>query len=234
MTRTTPAQRHYDKTMAQKSERKNNSGDPEKGSAYELMMPKLHTDLQRLKQIHSVERKIKVKEEILPDYQPWIAGILESGLGAQDDILMTVLVWYIDVGNYQEAFKIAEYALRHNLVMPDQYTRNLATFLLDEISGAMLRQKPETSESVEEVLSVLRKTEELTVLHDAPDQARAKLYKALAFALMAKIGDGDVTKEQEPDAMDAAACLNRAIELDERSGVKNELKRLEKRLERVS
>ena len=108
MSRMTPAQRHYEKAMAKKSEKENTSGYFEKGSAYELIMAKLHSDVQRLKQIQSIELKIKAKKEILPDYQPWIDGVLESGKGAQDAVLMTILVWHIDVGNYDEAFRIAE------------------------------------------------------------------------------------------------------------------------------
>ena len=234
MSRMTPAQRHYEKAMAKKSEKENTSGNFEKGSAYELIMAKLHSDVQRLKQIQSIELKIKAKKEILPDYQPWVDGVLESGKGAQDAVLMTILVWHIDVGNYDDAFRIAEYAKQNDLVMPDQYSRDLATVLLDEISGAMLKQKFDTPEAIEDALSVLKKTEELTASRDAPDQARAKLCKALAQALLAKIGDGDITAENKEAALEAKAYLNRALELDERSGVKAELKRLEKRLEPVS
>ena len=233
MSRMTPAQRHFEKAMAKKSEIENTSGNFEKGSAYELIMAKLHSDVLRLKQIQSIELKIKAKKEILPDYQPWIDGVLENGKGAQDVVLMTVLVWHIDVGNYDDAIRIAEYALQHDLVMPDQYSRNLTTVLLDEISEAMLKQKFETPEAIENALAVLKKTAELTESRDAPDQARAKFLKALAQTLLAKIGETDLTNETKNDAMAAKAYLNRALELDAKSGVKAELKRLEKRLEAV-
>ena len=233
MSRMTPAQRHFEKAMAKKSEIENTSGNFEKGSAYELIMAKLHSDVLRLKQIQSIELKIKAKKEILPDYQPWIDGVLENGKGAQDVVLMTVLVWHIDVGNYDDAIRIAEYALQHDLVMPDQYSRNLTTVLLDEISEAMLKQKFETPEAIENALAVLKKTAELTESRDAPDQARAKFLKALAQTLLAKIGETDLTNETKNDAMAAKAYLNRALELDAKSGVKAELKRLEKGLEAV-
>ena len=97
----------------------------------------------------------------------------------------------------------------------------------------MLKQKFETPEAIENALAVLKKTAELTESRDAPDQARAKFLKALAQTLLAKIGETDLTNETKNDAMAAKAYLNRALELDAKSGVKAELKRLEKRLEAV-
>lgn len=234
MPRMTPAQHHYEKAMAKKSEKQNAAGNLKKGSAYKLMMAKLHSDIQRLKDIQSIESKVRVKATILPDYQAWVDGVLESGQGAQDEVLMTILVWNIDAGHYEEALRIAAYALKHNLVMPDQYSRNLATVLLDEIPPALMKKKPETPEDLEKALSILEQTEALTAVHDAPDQARTKLCKALALTLLKKNGEGDITPETRPDALNAKTYLERACELDERSGVKSELKRLEKRLEPVS
>jgi len=231
MARMTLARRHREKMLAQQSEHKNASGSTAKGTAYEMMLIRLHADQQRLKQIQSHQSKAKVKAEMLPEYQSWIDGILENGQGAQDEVLMTVLVWHIDVGNYDEALRIAEYALAHDLVMPDQYTRTLATVLLDEISAAMLKQKYDTQEAIEQSLSVMKKTEELTDDRDAPDPAKAKLCKALAFALLARVGDGEITQEMMPDAEEAAKYLERAFDLDERSGVKATLNNLKKRLE---
>ncbi|NLC24641.1 MAG: integrase [Oxalobacter sp.] len=231
MTRMTPAQRHREKILAQQSEKKNASGNPEKGSAYEMMLVKLHADKRRLKDIQSIQTKATVKAEILPDYQPWVDGVLEGGQGAQDEVLMNVLVWQIDVGNYAEALRIAEYALEHDLVMPDQYTRTLATLLLDEITAVLLKEKYETAESIEYALTTLQKTEEITASRDAPDQARAKLYRAYGNVLLAKIGDQPLTPETVELAKKAEEYLEKALNLDERSGVKSTLNSLKKRLE---
>ena len=229
MRRISLARQHYEQVMAKKSEKKTADGNLKTGSAYERMMIQLRNDLQRLKSIQSMERKNQVKEEILPDYQAWINGILEGGKGAQDDVFMTVLVWNIDTGKYDEALQMADYALKHDLAMPDPYKRNLATVLLDDVPSAIVKKMEDTPEAIEQALSILKQTEELTKNHDAPDQARAKLYKTLAKVLIKKTGDGDITEKTRPDAIEARKYLERACELDS-YGVKTELKRLEKRL----
>lgn len=94
MSRLSPAKRHFERVMAQKSEKLNPAGIPEKGSDYELQLKKLYMDKHRLKQIQSLEQKTVVKAEILPEYQPYVDGVLEGGKGAQDEVLTTVLVWH--------------------------------------------------------------------------------------------------------------------------------------------
>lgn len=37
-------------------------------------------------------------------------GVLEQGKGAQDDILMTVMLWRLDTGDIAGALEIARYA----------------------------------------------------------------------------------------------------------------------------
>jgi hypothetical protein len=69
-------------------------------TAYELMLMKMAEDRRRLKQIQSAEHKAVVKREILPDYVPWVDGVLAAGKGGQDEVLMTVMLWRIDAGDY--------------------------------------------------------------------------------------------------------------------------------------
>ena len=52
-------------------------------------------------------------------------GVLQADAGAQDPVLVEVLVWQIDVGNWPRVLELADYALRHQLKMPDQYNRDL-------------------------------------------------------------------------------------------------------------
>ncbi|MBN4688500.1 terminase, partial [Escherichia coli] len=107
-------------------------------NAYELMLAKLAEDRRRLKEVQSIERKIEIKRQILPDYAPWVQGALEAGRGGQDAVLMTVMVWRIDVGDFAGALDIAAYALRHGLVLPDQYQRDAATLIAEEIADQAL------------------------------------------------------------------------------------------------
>lgn len=213
-----PAQRHYQRVMAGKVSAQTDDVPRAACTAYELMLAKLHTDRARLSDVQSVERKIAVKRELLPEYEAWVTGALETGNGAQDAVLMTVLVWYIDVGDYARALDVADYALRHNLALPDQYDRTLATVLADEIGDAALTALRDKADFP---LDVLRRTMLLTNDQDMPDQARAKLYKAAG---------GAIRSENPAQALD---LLRRALELHAGSGVKRDIAALETELKQA-
>ncbi len=198
------------------------------GGEYELMLAQLVEHRRQLKDIQSIERKIEAKRQFLPTYKAWVESAVEHGNGAQDLVLMTVLVWLIDVGEYTDALAIAAYAMEHGLQMPDQYDRNLPTVLLDEIGGAALSGKLEPQRAV----LVLNVVAELTAGSDTPDQARAKLHKALGYAHMGRLGTSEVDVSQL-DPIAARIALDqcrRAYELFDGVGVKKDIERLERRL----
>ncbi len=181
-------------------------------SRYELMLAKLATDRQRLKAIQSITRKIEVKRELLPEYEAYVAGALESAQGVQDDVLTTVMIWRIDTGDYANALTIATYALKHHLTLPDQYERTLATFVTEQIAEAALS----VGESFD--LALLTQLAKCTEPHDMPDPVRAKLHKALGIVLQAN----------QPEQ--ALNHYRRALDLAPRCGVKKEIERLERLL----
>jgi len=213
-----PAQRHYERVMAGKVSAATPGADHAARTAYELMLAKLHTDRARLRDIQSVERKVAVKRELLPEYDAWVTGALSTGTGGQDDVLMTLLVWYIDVGAYVRALDVAEYALRHSLNMPDQYDRTLATVLADEIGDAALATQRDKGVFP---VDVLLRTLGMTAQADMPDPARAKLHKATGVALRAS------------DPEQALTHLRRALELHEGAGVKRDIAALETELKKA-
>jgi len=207
------AQRHYMRVTAAQASATGEPGQSLAGATgYELMLAKLATDRRRLKEVQSIERKRLVKLEVLPEYADYVAGALEGGRGAQDDVLVTVMVWRIDVGDYAGALAIAAYALTHGLTLPDQYERTLATAVAEEFAEAALAGlKAEKQFDVEQ----LYKVADLTDKHDMPDVVRAKLYKAIGYAL-----------DAYPSL--ALSYLRRALELHDKIGVKQDITRLEK------
>ena len=223
-----PARQHRARMLAAQAAAASPSGGPVLGGEYELMLAQLIEHRRALKDIQSIERKIEAKRLFLPVYKAWVEETLEHGQGAQDQVLMTVLVWLIDTGDFSAALQVARYALAHDLQMPDQYDRNLATVLLDEIGGAALAGKLGAHEAV----PVLQQVADLTADRDTPDQARAKLYKALGFAHMGRVGTGeiDVGTLAVPVAREALKHCRRAFELFEQVGVKKDIERLERRL----
>lgn len=187
--------------------------DKNAANQYELMLAKLSEDKRRLKAIKSIERKIEVKAELMPEYQAWIAGVLESESGRQDDVLMTVFVWAIDIGDFATALRIGAYAIEHKLVMPDQYNRDVPCVLAEEIADQSLKALAADQPAD---LSAIDRASILTADLDMPDEVRAKLQKAYGYAQRAA---GNLVTARD--------ALTRALELHDKVGVKKDIERLD-------
>jgi hypothetical protein len=188
-------------------------------TGYELMLAKLYTDKRRLKEVQSIERKADVKREILPDYTPYVEGVIGAGRGAQDEVLMTIMVWRIDAGDFAGALKIAAYALKHKLAMPDQYQRTTACIIAEEFAEQALKAKD--AGRVFDA-DTLMEVSNLTDGHDMPDEVQAKLLKAIAYGLT------------DSNPKGALALFRRALELHDKCGVKKDIERLERDLRKAS
>lgn len=212
---TSPAQRHVMRVSAGQVAQRDNA-PLRHASAYEQMLVKLAADRRSLKQIHSKENKAEKKRVLLPFYLPWVTGVLESGTGAQDDILMTVMLWRLDAGDIAGAIEIARYALNYRLAMPEGHSRTVPYMLAEEIALAALRAR-DGGQSVEmaHLLTVL----ELTDSADMPDEVRARLHKVTGLTLR---------DNGQPDK--ALAHLQRAAQLDRHAGVRKDIERLVREL----
>lgn len=225
-----PARLHLEAKLAAQANISATAEGTPQGSAYELMLAQLAAHRRTLKDIQSVERKIEAKKGFLSDYDNWVDAVLETDSGAQDVVLTTVLIWSIDTGAYERAIELATYAVRHNLDLPDQYERSLGTALIDEFAQAALSNKL-TGEAALQILSAVR---DLTDPLDAPDQARAKLYKALGYALIGKVNSNDVDldKVELPRLQQAQPILERALSLFDGVGVKKDIERIDRQLKK--
>lgn len=203
-----PAKRHFQRHAAALPVEEH-TYDKGAASQYELMLAKLAEDKRRLKDIQSIERKIDVKKNLLPEYQPWIEGVIAGDTGQQDDVFMTVLVWTIDSGDIEAAIPLAEYAMRHNLAMPDQYKRGTACVIAEETADIALK-----GGAVPCV--VLQAVAGLTDGKDMPDEVRAKLHKAIGYALR---DAGQLAEARER--------LAYALQLHDKAGVKKDIERLD-------
>jgi len=183
-------------------------------SAYEQMLVKLAEDRRTLKNIRSNERKAEKKRELLPFYAPWVAGVLADGRGAQDDIVMTVMLWRLDAGDVAGALDIAPYALKYGLT--SDHRRTTPYMLVEEVALAALRLR-DAGEPVD--LSLLLTTLSLTDGTDVPDMVRARLHKVTGLTLR------DAGQNAE-----ALAQFQRAMQLDRNAGVRKEIERLERAL----
>lgn len=211
---TSPAARHMMRVSASETARR--AAVPlRNANAYEQMLVKLAADNRTLKQISSKERKAAKKRELLPFYLPWVAGVLENGKGAQDDIVMTVMLWRLDADDIAGALEIARYAMTYGLTMPVG-RRPTPCLLAEEV--ALAAQRLLTAKqpvSLENLLDTIALTERA----DMPDIVRAKLHKITGYVLR--------DAEQLPEAL---AHLQRAIQLESTIGVKKDIEQLERQL----
>ncbi|CNB36238.1 phage terminase small subunit [Yersinia ruckeri] len=208
-----PARRHFLRQSAAEQQRDN---PLRHATGYERLLQQLRADEKKLRMFRSMERKAELKREMLPAYTPWVAGVLSSGTGAQDAVLMTVMVWRLDTGDIAGALEIAPYALRHKLVSPDSFTRPTPYLLVEVVAETALRAY-DREQPVD--IAPLLQTMELTEQEDMPDQVRAKLHKITGYVL-AKSGKAEL----------ALNHLKRALQLHRGCGVIKDIERLERQL----
>lgn len=208
-----PAQQHRERMLAQAASHAGEStSEQPRGSAYELMLAKLAGDKRDLKSIQSIDKKVKLKRERLPEYSAWIEGRLMAETLAQDDVLGTIMIWRIDTGDIAGALEIAEPMLANDIKLPEHYQRDLATVVVEEIAD-----RAGTADGNVTTSDLLR-VASLTDGRDMPDEVSSKLHKALGLSL----------REQSP--AQALEHLQRALQLNARATVKTEIGKLEKQL----
>lgn len=187
------------------------------GDAYELHLAAIIEDTRRLHDIQSIERKKEAKRELLPNYDEYVKGILEAAPGQQDEVLMTLMVWYLDVGDLSTGLDIAEYAVANGLETPDRYQRTTANLVAEQVAEFALIAENEDPEG--EIIQAVERTVDMFGESDMHDQVKAKLFKAYGYRLR----DSGKTEE----ALDA---LERAVKLHDRVGAKKDIEALKKDL----
>ncbi|MGT3161715.1 phage terminase small subunit [Yersinia enterocolitica] len=221
----TPAQRHYDKVMA---ERRGTTEDVvQGGSAYEQQLYRLRIDQRRLSQFQSHITRAEMKREMLPAYDGWLDGVLTANSGQSDEIVTTCMVWSVDAGLYRDALRLAEYVIGHNLPMADKYQRTAACFVVDQLSeAALLNFKIASTNNPAIEIDILLRLQELTADKDMPDEARAKLLKAIGYTLR--------QSTNQADQASALTWLQRALAAHTDVGVKKDIEVLDRNLKKAA
>ncbi|MDU7561396.1 MAG: phage terminase small subunit [Acinetobacter baumannii] len=217
-----PARRHRLKALAAKDAAKAETefgGVRQDASVYQLQLTELKNDQIVLRGIASEIERAKAKAEVIPKHMPYVNGVITSDAQIEsDDVVTTIMLWCLDVGEYTEGLRIAEYALKHNLKMPDAFSRSTAAIVAEEIGNAA-RIKFKAGETFD--LAILEQANNLTATFDIHDEIRAKLYLAIGRSFMQ-------LERFEP----AVTFLKMAITRNENCGGKTELQKAEKLLKK--
>ncbi|NYS80118.1 terminase [Halomonas glaciei] len=211
-----PARRHFEQVSAAKAAGTATPGEQQQGEQYELHARALYEATRTLKTIKSIEAKVEKKRELLPDFMPYITGVLAEGKGAKDSVLMTLMIWCIDIGDYETALQIGAYAVKHNLDTPDRYARDTVSVLAEEIAEGVKVQLTKEDADADSLANVMARCVAIVGDADMHDEIKAKVHKSYGYALRAA-----------EDAEGALSQLKRALELDEKIGVKQDIKNLE-------
>ena len=222
----TPAQRHFQKVMAERRGQADEESDIQR-TAHEQILHRLRMDLSRLSGVQSEETKAEMKKSMLPEYEGWIEGTLDGDNGRQDEVITRLMVWAIDCRDYALAMRLGRYVVRHGLTLPDNFNRTAATFLTEEMSKPLLTLAAADADAdLSASTAVLDEVAEIVADSDMPDVVRAKLCKARALA---RRGATDITTKAE-----ALALFREALTRNPNAGVKKEIATLAREVKKLS
>lgn len=214
---------------------------PEDGpvaTEYQQLLAALHEDLRTLHGIQSKEAKAAKKAELIQTYLPWLQGALaiEEGAAApQDEIVVTCMIWAVDIRAWDLAELLAAHVIRHNLQMPERFHRGAAAYMVSEIAKVALAEPGSVPHEVLERTVPLSEPP-----HDMKDDTRAKLHRALGESWQRRAEDFDPAAETafaggKPAMIDAAlGQMRRAFELDDKVGVKKPIEQLEREAKKLA
>ncbi|QTS88886.1 terminase [Ectopseudomonas khazarica] len=227
---TNPCRQHFLRvTAAQQAAATPQNQPMADSSAYTMQMAQLHQHYQQLRGIQSTQAKEELKAKLLPDYAPYIDGVLASGQGAQDEVVTTVMLWRFDAADYEGGLQIAAYVLKHGLEMSDNFARKTPCLIAEVVAEAAL--KAARAGNVFDV-GIIAEADRLTAAHDMPDEVRAKVKLAIGL-LAANMVDEKEAKPSDLQCLEVAQhFIPRAIELHERCGGKKALERVERLLKK--
>lgn len=186
---------------------------PVNGSSHELALAQLAQHKRQLSAIKSMSARIAKKAELMTEWHGYIDGVLAADSGAIDPIISEMLPWSFDAGDIPRALDIGHYLLRHDLPAPEQFTRDVPSIFAEMAAEIAINKKDGIDISAEQLAEVL----EATAGYDMVDEIRAKLHRALGEALHSENNDEAAIEH-----------LKRAVELNDKIGVKGLLGKLEK------
>lgn len=209
-----PARQHKQKILAaQAAVSMSSDDDSVRGSAYELMLEQMGQQKRELKSIKSMVAKNEAKAAMLPEWTGYIDGVLSADTGVSDSIIGQLLIWSIDVAEYDQAISIGAYMLKHDIALPEQFERDTVDAFAEELADAWIKNDEPTI-----TLAHLKQALKLVAEYELFDEVRAKLLRAL----------GEASHEAGAKYETSIEYLDAAVTLNPRVGCKPLLTKLQK------
>ncbi|WP_020559010.1 phage terminase small subunit [Thiofilum flexile] len=173
---------------------------------------KLNSDLARLRSVRSMETKNVLKQDLLSEYQDYLAPLLSRQVEphGHDEVVVWCALWSIDVGNFKQGMALALLAMETGMRAPDGFKRSLSEVLTENLVHYCLDNKP--IHYLDDLETLRLKVEQ----EDMQDSVKSKLFKALGIAYF------------ELDSVKATQYLERSLHLNPTGGAKVHLNALTK------
>lgn len=190
----------------------------------QMMMVALDSDLKRLAGIQSRQSKTALKrDELIPRYHDYLLAMMVENQARTPEIIARNMIWAFDAGKAAWGFELGQFAVKHNIAMPEGFRRDVRNAFVGDAARLALSWIKERGKDALKDLGFIWQVWELADGNNAGtwdllDDIRADLYKAVGFVCEYKEGF-------LPDALDlykAAKALNPRI------GVTRDIARLEK------
>lgn len=175
---------------------------------------RMFNHLNILSGMKSIQDRIALKAEWLPEYYGYIDGCLAVSPAAQNTTLVHLMIWACDVNDFELAVKIAEYVVLNDMVMPEGYSRSTAEFVTEQCAEVFI----DDDELAIANATLIERIISLGEGEPMVDEVRAKIYRAL----------GDALNQAQP--IEAVTAYKNALRYNPKAGCKKNLDQLEKRL----
>jgi len=184
-------------------------------------MAGLSLALSQLAGLNSKSARAQLKrDELLPQFLPYLERYREAGQDYDNPVLTRVVIWLFDINDLDAALEWGFYAIERKQAMPDDFNRDVATFMADQVID-WAEQQHKAGHSIEPYFS--RVFEKVVNEWHLFERISARYYKLAGLVLM--------NSEQRAEQEHALEYFRRATELHPKIGVGTRIAQLEKKLD---
>lgn len=205
-----PAQRFKKSVLAKQvkalSHDLNSAENVELNKEYDIVKASLDGDIVTLKGLKTIAEKLAYKAHIIPNYLDYLQQYQAQGHNHPNGILSQVMVWLFDTEQFELAHQYAELAIEQGQKLPARFnTPNIQTFICDTLAdyGAKQLKDKKPAPALQYAIDGLSKHWDVN-----PIPAGKVFATAGKLEFMAK------------NYQTAFDYCNKALELNERAGVK--------------
>lgn len=184
-------------------------------------------DIADMKLMPSLHHRAYAKRERFEKYWHYVSGIINRDEAINDSLTRWMLVWAADAKLFDQFLAIAEYMFRFHIPLPEGFTTPLTSFFVDAGEEMLMSEnemlKPITATDGEKLNALIESIEDP---RDQPnDDAYANFLKVLGNRV-AELNTLAALKR-------AAAYYEKALMLNSKIGVKQDLSRINREIEKL-